>query len=153
VIALLLEGVSTPYELHSLAGLSPGATIPALQSLVEDGFARPGKPGTRGRVAYFATRKGKKWLDAVWLSLLDEGPSGDLESDLRVFLIAVRVGKDGKQAETFLRSALAFRRESLAQLQRKIGQEGSEEWLADQYIRLRSTAAVAMLRAELKTID
>jgi DNA-binding PadR family transcriptional regulator len=153
VIALLLEGVSTPYELHSLAGLSPGATIPILQNLVEDGHVKAGRPGSRGRVVYVATRKGKKWLEGIWPSLLQAGPSGDLESDLRVFLIAERVGKDGKQAEAFLRSALACRRESLAQLQRKIGQEGSEAWLADQYVRLRSTAAVAMLKAELKTID
>lgn len=153
VIALLLEGVSTPYELQSVAGLSPGATIPTLQSLVEDGYVRPGKPGPRGRVAYVATGKGKKWLEGIWLSLLREGPSGDLDSDIRVFLIAVRVGKDGKQAEAFLRSALAFRRTSLAQLERKIGQEGGEAWLADEYVRLRSTAAVAMLKAELKTID
>jgi predicted transcriptional regulator len=64
VIALLLEGVSTPYELQSLAGLSAGATIPILQSLVEDGHVRAGKPGTRGRVAYVVTSKGKKWLEA-----------------------------------------------------------------------------------------
>jgi DNA-binding PadR family transcriptional regulator len=80
VIALLLEGVSTPYELQSLAGLSPGATIPILQSLVEDGCVRAGKPGTRGRVAYVVTRKGTKWLEAVWPTLLkrktEEGRSG-----------------------------------------------------------------------------
>jgi DNA-binding PadR family transcriptional regulator len=153
VIALLLEGVSTPYELQSLAGLSPGATIPILQSLVEDGYVRAGRPGSRGRVAYVATGKGKKWLESIWLSLLREGPNGDLDSDLRVFLIAIRAGKDGKQAEAFLRSALAFRRESLAQLQGKIGQEGSGAWLADQYVRLRSTATMAMLKAELNTIE
>lgn len=153
VIALLLEGVSTPYELQSLAGLSQGATVPTLQRLIEDGHVRARRPGARGRMAYVVTRIGKKWLEAIWPSLLQQGASGDLESDLRVFLIAVRVGKDGKQAEAFLRSALAFRRESLAQLERKIGQEGSEAWLADQYVRLRSTAAVAMLKAELKTID
>jgi DNA-binding PadR family transcriptional regulator len=88
VIALLLEGVSTPYELQSLAGLSPGATIPILESLAEDGHVRAGKPGTRGRVAYVVTSKGKKWLEAIWPSLLHKGPSGDLDSDLRVFLIA-----------------------------------------------------------------
>src|SRR5258705_5285646 len=70
VIALLLEGVSTPYELQSLAGLSPGATIPILQSLVEDGHVRAGKPGTRGRVAYVGTSTGQKWLKATWPTLM-----------------------------------------------------------------------------------
>ena len=120
VIALLLEGVSTPYELQSLAGLSPGATIPILQSLVEDGHVRAGKPGTRGRVAYVVTSKGKKWLSAVWRTLLKDGPSGDRDSDLRVFLIALRAGKDRARAEAFLRSGLEHRQEAIAEVEGKV---------------------------------
>jgi DNA-binding PadR family transcriptional regulator len=153
VIALLLEGVSTPYELQSRAGLSPGATIPILQSLVEDDHVRAGKPGIRGRVAYVVTSKGRKWLEAVWPSLLQEGPSGDLDSDLRVFLIAVRVGKHRARAEAFLQSGLAHRKESLAQLKRKTEEGRSGVWLADQYVSLRARAAAAMLKAEAKAID
>jgi DNA-binding PadR family transcriptional regulator len=153
VIALLLEGVSTPYELQSLAGLSPGATIPILQSLVEDGHAKAGKPGTRGRVAYVVTSKGKKWLEAVWPSLLQEGPSGDLDSDLRVFLIAVRVGKDRALAEAFLRNAIAHRLQALAGLERTMKEEGSGIWLADDYVSLRAEATMAILKAEAKAIE
>jgi DNA-binding PadR family transcriptional regulator len=153
VIALLLEGVSTPYELQSLAGLSPGATIPILQSLVEDGHVRAGKPGTRGRVAYVVTPKGKKWLESVSPSLLQEGPSGDLDSDLRVFLIAVRVGRERARAEAFLRSGLAHRQDALAALEGKMKEEGSGVWLADQYVSLRGRATAAMLKAELAAID
>jgi DNA-binding PadR family transcriptional regulator len=150
VIALLLEGVSTPYELQSLAGLSPGATIPILQSLVEDGHVRAGKPGARGRMAYIATRKGKKWLEEVWPSLLQDGPSGDLDSDLRVFLIAIRVGEDRARAEAFLRSGLAHRRDALVDLERKMKEEGSGVWLADQYVSIRARASTAILKAEAK---
>jgi DNA-binding PadR family transcriptional regulator len=153
VIALLLEGVSTPYELQSLAGLSPGATIPILQSLVEDGHVRAGKPGTRGRVAYVVTSKGKTWLGEVWPSLLQDGPSGDLDSDLRVFLIALRAGKDRARAEAFLRSGLEHRQEALAELEGKMKQEGSGVWLADQYVSLRARASAAILKAEVKAID
>jgi DNA-binding PadR family transcriptional regulator len=153
VIALLLEGVTTPYELQSHAGLSPGATIPILQSLVEDGHVRAGKPGARGRVAYVVTPKGRKWLAAVWPMLLQEGPSGDLDSDLRVFLVAVRVGKDRVRAEAFLRSGLAHRQETLAELEGKMKEEGSGVWLADQYVSLRSRASTAILKAEAKAID
>jgi DNA-binding PadR family transcriptional regulator len=153
VIALLLEGVSTPYELQSLAGLSPGATIPILHSLVEDGHVRASKPGARGRVAYGVTPKGKKWLEEVWPSLLQEGPSGDMDSDLRVFLIAVRVGKDRVRAEAFLRNAIAHRQETLAELDGKVREEGSRVWLADHYVSLRSRATAAILKAEVKAID
>ena len=151
VIALLVEGVSTPYELQSLARLSPGATIPILQSLVEDGHVRAGKPGTRGRVAYVATSKGKQWLELIWRTLLQDGPSGDPDSDLRVFLIAVRVGKDRARAEAFLRSGLAHRRDALADLERKMKEEGSGVWLADQYVSIRARASTAILKAEAKT--
>ena len=153
VIALLLEGVSTPYELQSVAGLSPGATIPILQSLAEDGHVRAGKPGTRRRIAYVVTPKGKKWLEKVWLSLLQDGPSGDLDSDLRVFLIAVRVGKDRGRAEAFLRNAIAHRQETIAELDGKVRKEGSGVWLADQYVSLRARASTAILEAEAKAID
>jgi DNA-binding PadR family transcriptional regulator len=153
VIALLLEGVSTPYELQSLAGLSPGATIPILQSLVEDGHVRAGKPGTRGRVAYVVTSKGKTWLGEVWPSLLQDGPSGDLDSDLRVFLIALQTGKDRARAEAFLRSGLEHRQEALAELEGKMKQEGSGVWLADQYVSLRARAGTAILKAEAKAIN
>jgi DNA-binding PadR family transcriptional regulator len=153
VIALLLEGVSTPYELQSIAGLSPGATIPILQRLVEDGHVRAGKPGARGRVAYVATRKGKKWLEAIWPTFLQDGPSGDLDSDLRVFLIAVRVGKDRARAEAFLRSGIVPRQEALAQLRGEMKEEVSGIWLADDYVSLRRQAGVAILKAEVKAID
>jgi DNA-binding PadR family transcriptional regulator len=152
VIALLLEGVSTPYEMQSLAGLSPGATIPILQSLVEHGHVRAGKPGTRGRVAYIVTTKGKKWLKAIWPTLLQDGPSGDLDSDLRVFLIAVRVGNDRVRAEAFLRNAIAHRQEALAELEGKMKEEGSGVSLADHYVSLRSRATMAILKAEVTAI-
>jgi len=152
VIALLLEGVSTPYELQSRAGLSPGATIPILQSLVEDGHVRAGKPATRGRVAYVVASKGKKWLEAIWPTLLQDGPSGDLDSDLRVFLIAVRVGKDRAGAEAFLRNAIAYRQETLAELDGKVREEGSRIGLADDYVGLRTQATVAILKAEAKAL-
>jgi DNA-binding PadR family transcriptional regulator len=125
--------------MQSLAGLSPGATIPILQSLVEDGYVTAGKPGTRARVAYVVTSKGKKWLEAVWPSLLQEGPSGDLDSDLRVFLIAIRVGKDRVRAEAFLRNAVAHRQETLAELDAKLREEGSRIGLADHYVSFRSS--------------
>jgi DNA-binding PadR family transcriptional regulator len=153
MIALLLEGVSTPYELQSRAGLSPGATIPILQSLVEDGHVRAGKSGTRGRVAYIVTTKGKKWLKAIWPTLLRDGPSGDLDSDLRVFLIAVRVGNDRVRAEAFLRKAIAHRQETLGEFDGKVRQEGSRIRLADHYVSLRSRATTAILKAEVKAID
>jgi hypothetical protein len=47
------------------------------------------------------------------------GFSGDLDSHLRVFLLAIRVGKHPAQAELFLRSGLSTG-EVFGELERKI---------------------------------
>src|ERR1039458_5179899 len=86
VLALIDGGVSTPYELQKAAGLSQGATIPALQRLLEARFVRQGKPGARGRTDYKVSAVGKRLLRDGWLPLLGAGPRGALDSDLRVAL-------------------------------------------------------------------
>ena len=101
VLALLIDGIATPYEMQSLAGISPGASIPALQRLVAAAHARASKPGSRNRVAFNVTAKGKKWLDAAWLSLVEAGPTGDFDSDLRIFLLAIYKGRDRRVQANF----------------------------------------------------
>jgi DNA-binding PadR family transcriptional regulator len=89
ILALIDGGVSTPYELQKEAGLSQGATIPALRRLLEARFVRQGKPGARGRTDYKVTASGKERLRDGWLPLIEAGPSGVLDSDLRVALLAI----------------------------------------------------------------
>jgi DNA-binding PadR family transcriptional regulator len=57
VLALIASGVVTPYELKTAAGLSPGATIPALARLLKAGFVLQDKPGPRGRADHKITAK------------------------------------------------------------------------------------------------
>jgi DNA-binding PadR family transcriptional regulator len=82
VLALVDSGVCTPYALQMKAGLSPGASIPALQRLTESRLVRQGKPGSRGRTDRRITPAGKKLLKIGWKSLIEDGPSGDLDADL-----------------------------------------------------------------------
>jgi hypothetical protein len=82
VLALIESGVTTPYELQKSAGISQGASIPALQRLLESSFVRQGKAGPRGRSDYKATATGRKALKGGWLPLVEAGPSGDLDADL-----------------------------------------------------------------------
>jgi hypothetical protein len=44
ILALIDSGISTPYEFQKAASLSQGATIPALQRLLEARLVRQGKP-------------------------------------------------------------------------------------------------------------
>src|ERR1700749_923621 len=78
VLALIDSGVSTPYELQKAAGLSQGATIPALQRLLDARLVRQAKPGARGRTDYQTTAAGKRLMKNGWLALIEKGPSGTL---------------------------------------------------------------------------
>ena len=62
ILALIDSGVSTPYAFQKAAGLSQGATIPALHRLLEARLVRLGKPGSRGRTDYRVTAAGKLYM-------------------------------------------------------------------------------------------
>ncbi len=147
VLALIESGISTPYQLQKDAGLSQGATIPTLQRLVEAGFVRQGRPGLRGRKEYKATVSGKRALKVRWRSILEQGPSGDLDADLRVALLALWVSRDRSLAAEFLGRAATDRVESI-ELAPEIADSDVLSPLAYWYNKLRSEVARALLEAE-----
>src|ERR1039457_3602574 len=95
ILALIDGAVSTPYELQKTAGLSQGATIPALQRLLEARLVRPGEAGGRGRTDYKVTAAGNKALSAGWLSLVEAGPSGDIFSNVPAAPLVISVSLHG----------------------------------------------------------
>src|ERR1035441_10500012 len=147
VLALIDGGVSTPYELQKAAGLSQGATIPALQRLLEARFVRQGKPGARGRTDYKVSAVGKRLLRDGWLPLIGAGPSGDLDSDLRVALLAIWGSGDRRLAADFLHQSADKKVESIATME-LAGDPGAVTPLARWYTEVRSEAAKALLTAE-----
>ncbi len=149
VLALIDGGVSTPYELQKAAGLSQGATIPALQRLLEARLVRQGRPGVRGRTDYKVTAAGKKILKAGWQPLVDAGPSGDIDADLRVALLAIRGGSDRRLAVDFLRQSGDKKMESIAMIE--LASDAIAP-LARWYADLRSETAKAVLKAESEAV-
>lgn len=147
ILALIESGISTPYDFKRSAGLSPGATIPALQRLIEAGNIRPGKSGPRGRTVHRITLAGKKLLKTGWRDLIQEGPSGDLDSDLRVALLALWAGGDRRLAKEFLEQSAARKIAALDALA-ETAARASGSLLADWYTRLRSGSTRAVLKAE-----
>jgi DNA-binding PadR family transcriptional regulator len=150
VLALIDGGVSTPYELQKAAGLSQGATIPALQRLLEARLVRQGKPGGRGRTDYKVSATGKRLLKNGWLPLIEAGPSGDLDSDLRVALLAIWGSGDRRLAADFLRQS-ADKIESIAAAE-LTRDSGAVAALARWYTDLRSATTKALLTAEAEAI-
>ena len=151
VLALIDSGVSTPYELQKAAGLSQGATIPALQRLLDARLVRQGKPGARGRTDYQATAAGKRLLKDGWLALIEEGPSGDIDSDLRVALLALLGGGDRRLAADFLRQS-ADKKMELVAAAKPMGDPAALPLLPRWYGDLRSSAAKTLLTAESAAI-
>ena len=151
VLALIDGEVSTPYELQKAAGLSQGATIPALHRLLDARLVRQGRPGARGRTDYKVNAVGKRLLRDGWLPLIATGPSGDLDSDLRVALLAIWGGGDRRLAADFLRQSADKKAESIATTE-LTGNPGVVIPLARWYSDLRSETAKALLSAESEAI-
>jgi len=147
VLALIDSGISTPYELQKMASLSPGATIPALERLLEGGLVSQGKAGVRDRAAYKTTAAGRRWLKSAWRSLIDDGPRGDLDADLRVALLALWAGGARRLATDFLHQSAARKLKSVATLEENTDQKSAVP-LAAWYQKLRSAAAMAQLKGE-----
>lgn len=147
VLALIDSGISTPYEFQKAAGISPGATIPALQRLLEAGFVRQGKSGVRRRTNHSITPAGRKFLKSGWRILIEDGPSGDLDADLRVALLAMWAGGKRQLATDFLQQSALKKLESIESME--AGAENSSvSSVADWYARLRLASAKTLLQAE-----
>jgi DNA-binding PadR family transcriptional regulator len=151
ILALIESGVSTPYQFQKAAGLSQGATIPALQRLLDARLVRQAKPGARGRTDYKVSAAGKRFLREGWLPLIEAGPSGDLDSDLRVALLVIWGSADRRLAADFLRQSADKKMESIAAAELTAGSVAAVP-LARWYTDLRSETAKTLLAAESEAI-
>jgi DNA-binding PadR family transcriptional regulator len=111
LLALIGQGISTPYDFLAKADLSPGATLPVLKRLQERGLVHRGETGARRRSAYQVTTKGQRHLATAASSLLDSEPS-DIEASFRVAVIALVSGAKRDHVAEFLRHAAEVRRET-----------------------------------------
>jgi DNA-binding PadR family transcriptional regulator len=147
LLALIESGISTPYQLQKEAGLSQGATIPTLQRLLEAGLVGQGTPGGRRRTNYKVTASGKKTLRSGWRPLFDAGPTGDLDVDLRIALLAFWIGRDHRLASDFLRRASTEMTRSINRARRDSHLEELSP-IAFWYSKLRLESAKALLEAK-----
>ena len=70
-----------------------------------------------------SAQRARRLLPDGWLALINEGPSGDVDSDLRVALLALLGGGDRRRAADFLRQSADKKMESVAASE-PIGQSG-----------------------------
>jgi DNA-binding PadR family transcriptional regulator len=97
LLAMIDQGLKTPYDLFRSAGMSPGTTIPALQRLERAGLVSKSPAGLRRRRSYDLTTKGRTGLNE-FLSRSFSGPCPtDLDAALRMIALAATTA--GKKAE------------------------------------------------------
>jgi DNA-binding PadR family transcriptional regulator len=97
ILAMVQQGLATPYELKTKAGLSLGSTVPALARLEKDALVE----GARRSRKFSITAKGTKALTRGWAEQLATEHT-DLDSILRVACLAWLHG-DTKACQEFLK--------------------------------------------------
>jgi hypothetical protein len=78
---------------------------------------------------------------------VDDGPSGNLDADLRIALVALWVGGDRRLAVDFLRQPAACRVESIGSVE-ELDEPASAPPLALWYRKLRSTSVEPLRKGE-----
>jgi DNA-binding PadR family transcriptional regulator len=96
LLSLIDSGVTTSYAMREQAGISVGASRPALQRLERQGLVEQGKAEARNKLAFRLTRRGHHAKRTRLNHLLEEfrlTPPSDTESILRIAALAVSEGK------------------------------------------------------------
>ena len=147
VLAMVRQGLATPYELKTKAGLSLGSTVPVLARLKKNALVKASEEGARRSRKFSITAKGTKSLTQGWAEQLATEHT-DLDSILRVASLAWLHG-DTKACQEFMkRSATGLRgwagslRAEADRLAAKVGQSPD----GDTYVWLRTHCEAA--RAE-----
>src|ERR1700692_925383 len=136
---MLRQGLATPYELKTKAGLSLGSTVPVLARLEKDALVKASDEGARRSRRFSITAKGIKALTQGWSEQLATEHT-DLDSILRVAALAWLHG-DTKACQEFMkRSAEGLRgwagslRAEADRLAARVGESPD----ADTYVWLRT---------------
>jgi DNA-binding PadR family transcriptional regulator len=110
LLALITHGLKTPYDFMMSAGISPGASIPALGRLESAGYVRKGKGGARNRQEYDTTHTGKAFLERSWREIFQHTPVGDLDTVLRIASLALLMAEPKRSVAAYLSRAAALRK-------------------------------------------
>ena len=154
VLAMVQQGLATPYELKTKAGLSLGSTVPVLARLEEDSLVEASEAGARRSRKFTITREGKKALAQGWEEQLAREHT-DLDSILRVAFLAWVHG-DIKACQEFMqRSADGLRgwagslRAEADRLAAKLGESPD----GDTFVWLRAYCEAARGKTDAAALD
>ena len=148
ILALVSDGLSTPYNLMATANVSPGASIPALARLEAAGCVRKGAEGLRNRTEYATTTKGERLLNSSWRELFESPPSPNQELDtvLRIASLALAMGETKSSVANYLTTAAALRAPGPSQ-QKAVPAPNAKK-LPDMFLWMRAAGKAARMQQE-----
>jgi DNA-binding PadR family transcriptional regulator len=154
ILSCIDRGLETPYDLQRQAGLSLGATNPALKRLIKAGLLKrsTGKSTTRRpRHQYILTSDGKTLARNGWKEFLkDSGPSVDIDSVLRILDLATYYGSPKSSILALINRVIESRRNAAELLVvTQSHQTGASAW---QYSHLRAEFEKTRCLAELDAL-
>jgi DNA-binding PadR family transcriptional regulator len=114
LLLLIHRGTNTPYLLRSRAGISLGASLPALKRLLGNRFIKKSKPGQRGKREFALTPAGHSQIANISQHLQSAlaQPVTDVDSALRLAACAIFTGSSEVAVELLQKSADDFDRRS-----------------------------------------
>jgi DNA-binding PadR family transcriptional regulator len=107
ILTLVRDGIRAPYDWQARAGVSLGASLPAVRRLLGRGLVSEAEKGSRGRREFTITSSGQRELQKsdLYLEQALENGNGDLESVLRLVCIAISEAKTESARKLLLHSA------------------------------------------------
>ena len=149
ILSQLERGLETPYDLMRRAGVSLGASVPALRRLSAAGLVKKGREtsdSNRPRHVYKLTAEGAKRARTGWKQYL-EGKSNliDLDEVLRVCDMACHYSHDHADIAAFLGSAARDR--SVLARQAQIGIDMQSAVSLD-YMSMRANCEMGRFASE-----
>ncbi len=116
ILSCIDRQLQTPYDLSRQAGLSLGATTPALKRLLKAGLVKRTVGSTssrRPRHEYELTPAGRQLARSGWKQYLrDPNPDSDLDALFRILDMASHYGSSKSAMKDFLVRAMEARRKS-----------------------------------------
>jgi DNA-binding PadR family transcriptional regulator len=146
LLALISEGVDTPYRMQSLAGISQGTSLQSIKRLFEHGLIRSSAEGSRRRKTWSLTRTGRNRLQRDSRPRASQSPvNSNFEALLRTALLMAFVHGDFQSASSVL-SVAATRPKKIYEDEAR--ERGEVPEIASVYSRMRRLRMAQIARIE-----
>jgi hypothetical protein len=153
ILSLVDAGIKTPYRWQTEAGLSLGASLPAVRRLLARHHVSEAAAGPRGRREFTITRTGRSELRNIghYLDAASVEAVGELESVLRLFAIAIHAGRQDLAMHLLHEAAAEYDRRA-GRAQKRASDSSQREGVAALYLATTAHCEADRLQAQAESL-